>query len=122
MSVINTTLHGIHVAAINAGSLLVFETDVEFNEDKVSPGPEGFIATAVFALAVLVLGFLLVRRIRRSHFRAEARESIAAELAEGSAEGSAVDSAEGNAGTDPVDPTNPSGSADESGPSGPANS
>ncbi len=53
-----------------------------FDADKVTPGPEGFIATAVFAAAVIALGFLLVKRLRRNTYRHEIREDIAAELAE----------------------------------------
>lgn len=56
--------------------------DKAFDETKVTPGYEGFIATAVFAAAVILLGFLLVKRIRRSAYRAEVRENIAEELAQ----------------------------------------
>lgn len=71
------------------------EDGEQFDPSKVTPGPEGFIATAVFAAAVLTLGFLLVRRIRRGQYREEVRESIAAELAErdgGSADSAASES------------------------------
>ena len=81
MSLIATAVHSANLAVMNLSTLLVSETDAEFNADKVTPGPEGFIMTAVFAAAVLVLGFLLVRRIRRSQYRTEARENIAAEIA-----------------------------------------
>ncbi len=77
MTFIATALHTIHTAAI----YVFADDDTEFNADKVTPGPEGFIVTAVFAAAVLVLGFLLVRRIRRNSYRSEIREDIAAELA-----------------------------------------
>lgn len=81
MSVVATVLHVAHSAAIQFSGFAWAETDAEFNTDKVSPGPEGFIATAAFALAVIVLGFLLVRRVRRSQYRSEIREGIAEELA-----------------------------------------
>ncbi|MGO3147051.1 MAG: hypothetical protein ACTIJ6_05155 [Leucobacter sp.] len=81
MSLIATAVHSAHLAAMNLSTVFLSETETEFNADKVTPGPEGFIMTAVFAAAVLVLGFLLVRRIRRSQYRAEARENIAAEIA-----------------------------------------
>lgn len=82
MSVIATAVTGVYVAAANA-SLLLTETtrDVEFDENKVTPGPGGFFATAAIAIAVIALGFLLVRRIRRISIRAEVRERIAEEQA-----------------------------------------
>ena len=119
MSVINTALHGVHAAAINLSSLLAVETDTEFNEDKVTPGAEGFIATAVFALAVLLLGFLLVRRIRRNNFRAEAREVIAAELAERDGGAAPADSAIPASSADPAGPAGPAVSADPADPASP---
>lgn len=79
------------------------EDGEQFDPSKVTPGPEGFIATAVFAAAVLTLGFLLVRRIRRGQYREEVRESITAELAErdgGSADGGSADSAAGESDAD----------------------
>lgn len=128
MGVINTALHSAYVAAINLSSLLSVETDTEFNEDKVTPGAEGFIATAVFALAVLLLGFLLVRRIRRSSFRTEAREVIAAEIAErdgverGEAESvdgeGAANSADPAASASPNASASPADQADKSGSTG----
>lgn len=57
----------------------------EFDPDTVSPGPWGFAAIAALAVLVIFLGFNLVRRMRRSAYRAEAREKIAAELAEAEA-------------------------------------
>lgn len=47
-----------------------------------SPPPITFVVTALFAIAIFFLGFDLVRRLRRSRFRAEIRENLAAELAE----------------------------------------
>ncbi|MGO2140371.1 MAG: hypothetical protein ACTH30_08140 [Leucobacter sp.] len=77
------------MSVANAAQSVIAETVIaiaaregeEFNADKVTPGPEGFIATAVFAVAVILLGFLLVKRIRRNSYRHEVREEIAAELA-----------------------------------------
>lgn len=74
MSFVTTTLHQV------AGFVTAAQ-DTEFNPDSVSPGPAGFIATAVFAAAVIVLGYLLVSRIRRNQYRHEVREQIDAELA-----------------------------------------
>ncbi|MBN9613655.1 MAG: hypothetical protein J0H64_09415 [Actinobacteria bacterium] len=47
-----------------------------------SPPPITFVVTAFFAIAIFLLGFDLVRRLRRSRFREEIRENLAAELAE----------------------------------------
>ncbi|MGR4009323.1 hypothetical protein [Leucobacter sp. 1207-22] len=71
--------------SITALTTWALETETEFDANAVSPGVEGFLFTALFAAAVIVLGFLLVRRIRRSQYRAEVREDIANELAGGEA-------------------------------------
>lgn len=47
-----------------------------------SPPPITFVVTAFFAIAVFLLGFDLVRRIRRARFRSEIHENLAGELAE----------------------------------------
>lgn len=49
--------------------------------DTVTPGPVGFFAIAFVAIAVVLLGFDLVRRIRRTTYRAEIQERLAAEQA-----------------------------------------
>ncbi|WP_416550113.1 hypothetical protein [Leucobacter sp. BZR 635] len=69
------------MSAVHAAIAVAAKNGEEFNPDKVTPGPEGFIATAVFAAAVITLGFLLVKRIRRNSYRHEIRDDIAAELA-----------------------------------------
>jgi hypothetical protein len=56
--------------------------DAEFDPTIVTPGVEGFIMTGIFAAAVIVLGIVLVRRLRRNAYRSEAREQIARELEE----------------------------------------
>lgn len=58
------------------------EDDAEFDPTIVSPGVEGFIFTGLMAAAVIVLGLVLVRRLRRNAYRSEVREQIAEELAE----------------------------------------
>ncbi|MBP1326069.1 hypothetical protein JOF28_001301 [Leucobacter exalbidus] len=57
-------------------------TDTAFDPNKVTPGFEGFIFTGLLAVAVIALGFVLVRRMRASAYRHEVREEIEAELAE----------------------------------------
>lgn len=56
--------------------------ETEFDPSKVTPGFEGFIFTALLAAGIIVLGFLLVSRLRRNAYRAEVREQIAEELAD----------------------------------------
>ena len=97
MSVVMSALHAVQNAATHAVIALAAKEGEEFNPDKVTPGPEGFIATAVFAAAVITLGFLLVKRIRRNSFRHEIREDIAAELAESGTHTPAAGSAGGSA-------------------------
>ncbi len=56
--------------------------DGEFDPTVVSPGFAGFLITALVALAVVFLGFDMVRRVRRSRYREEIRLKLEAELAE----------------------------------------
>lgn len=58
------------------------EEDAGFDPDAVTPGVIGFLVTAVFALAVILLGWDLGRRLRRNRYREEIRQSLEAELAE----------------------------------------
>lgn len=53
----------------------------EFDPNQVTPGVAGFIFTALVAVAVILLSFSLVSRLRRSQYRHEVREEIARELA-----------------------------------------
>lgn len=55
--------------------------DTEFDPDTVTPGIWGFVATALVAIAVVFLGFDMVRRIRRTNYKAEISEKLEAELA-----------------------------------------
>lgn len=77
-------------------SVLVAAEDTEFDPDRVTPGTAGFIATAVFALAVILLGVDLGRRLRRTKYRAEIREQLEREAAENGERdsGAAVDGGE----------------------------
>lgn len=49
--------------------------------EKVTPGVWGFVLTAAVAIAVVGLGFDMVRRIRRTNYKAEITERLEAELA-----------------------------------------
>lgn len=78
-------------AASTATPVPTFEGD----PDLVSPGPWGFVAVGLIALAVILLVWDMLRRIRRGRYRAEVREALDAEQA---ASDAAPDSA---AATDP---------------------
>ncbi|RKQ89681.1 hypothetical protein U746_0923 [Mycolicibacterium mucogenicum 261Sha1.1M5] len=82
MSVVSSVALAAQSLVADAVIALAAKDGETFDPDKVTPGPEGFIATAVFAAAVILLGFLLVKRLRRNSYRHEIREDIAAELAE----------------------------------------
>jgi len=90
---------------VRAIGLVAAKGDAEFDPTKVTPGPAGFIMTAIFAAAVIVLGFLLVSRLRRNAYRHEVRDGIEAELsqlADLENEGGSVSDAEPAPPTDPV--------------------
>lgn len=65
------------------------EKEAEFDPDTVSPGVAGFLVVAVLAGAIILLGFSLVKRLRRNAYRSEIREDIAEELAERDSAGEA---------------------------------
>lgn len=48
----------------------------------VTPGPVGFVAIALVAAAVVLLGWDMLRRIRRVRYRAEVAEELDAEQAQ----------------------------------------
>ena len=54
-------------------------------EKFYSPGTLGFIFTFMLAALAILLIFDMVRRMRRVRYRAEIREKLAAEAAEGGA-------------------------------------
>jgi len=72
-------------------------TPAEKNPELVTPGVWGFIAIFVVGVAVLLLGFDMVRRIRRVRYRAEIAAKLDAEEAELAASGDA-----GEAGSAPA--------------------
>jgi hypothetical protein len=65
---------------VNASAivLLVSVPDPE----TVTPGPIGFLAIFFVAVAVILLGLDMVRRIRRTTYRAEIQERLKDEIAE----------------------------------------
>ncbi|MBT2501375.1 hypothetical protein [Curtobacterium sp. ISL-83] len=50
---------------------------------NVTPGVAGFVAIALVAVATILLLVDMTRRIRRTRYRAEIRERLEADLAEG---------------------------------------
>lgn len=44
--------------------------------------PITFVVTAIIGIAIILLGFDLVRRVRRAQYRAEIQQSLEAEIAE----------------------------------------
>lgn len=70
------------VQAVVSAAVLLAEKDTEFDPTSVSPGVGGFFAFAGLGVGVILLGFLLVSRLRRNQYRHEVREQIAAEQAE----------------------------------------
>lgn len=55
-------------------------TDV--NPDLVTPGVAGFVLIAILSVAVVLLVWDMMRRIRRGRYRAEVREELDAEQLE----------------------------------------
>ncbi|MRH28660.1 hypothetical protein GH740_04935 [Microbacterium sp. SYP-A9085] len=53
--------------------------------ELVTPGPWGFVAVALIALAVVLLLWDMMRRIRRGRYRAQVREDLDAQAAEDAA-------------------------------------
>ena len=81
----------------------------QFDPNTVTPGVIGFLATFGLALAVVLLAFDMVRRVRRTRYRAEIAEQLDAEEAEARAIARAEAGGDtGEAGDSP--------STDESGP------
>lgn len=55
--------------------------------ESVTPGPIGFAAILFVAVAVVLLGFDMVRRVRRTRYRAEIQERLQQEIADRDAAG-----------------------------------
>ncbi len=70
------------IVAIGAAGAFVAEETAQFDPNAVTPGVLGFAFTALFALAVILLGISLVRRLRRNQYRHEIRQELEAELSE----------------------------------------
>lgn len=60
--------------------LLNFVIDSVPDPDTVTPGPLGFLAIMFVAVAVILLGFDMVRRIRRTTYRSEIQQRLREEM------------------------------------------
>lgn len=69
------------LAPVVTVTTFVLQTAPEVDPNSVTPGPVGFAAIFLVAAATVLLGFDMVRRIRRTTYRAEIQERLAAELA-----------------------------------------
>jgi len=63
-------------------SLVSILAEAEEKVEAATVPPITFVVTAALAVAIMLLGFDLVRRVRRARYRAEIAESLAAEVAE----------------------------------------
>jgi len=81
--------------------------------ELVTPGPWGFVAIAFVALAVVLLVFDMLRRIRRGRYRDEVREELdAEEQAVRAAAATEVDDQRTDADADATDEAGPGESPD----------
>lgn len=78
--------------------------------DLVTPGPVGFVVIAVLAIAVILLVWDMMRRIRRGRVRADIQEELDAEQAAGGAVENA-DAAQHDSSTDSAEPEPGAGDA-----------
>ncbi|MFS0867036.1 hypothetical protein AB3M83_06840 [Microbacterium sp. 179-B 1A2 NHS] len=69
-------------------------------DEAVTPGVEGFIAIALVAIVIVLLGMDMLRRIRRAQYRSDVRAELDAEEA-------ATREGAGDAGPDEVSPEGP---------------
>lgn len=60
--------------------LLTFILETTPDPDTVTPGPIGFIAIFIVAVATVLLAFDMARRIRRTTYRAEIKKKLEAEV------------------------------------------
>ncbi|TDX75451.1 hypothetical protein EDF35_3716 [Rathayibacter sp. PhB151] len=75
-----TVLEAAHLALIRAAEATPVPTTApEFNEDTVTPGLFGFITMFVIALAAVFLALDMVRRVRRTTYRAQVNEQLDSE-------------------------------------------
>lgn len=87
---------------------IVIAAEEEFDPDTVTPGIWGFVVTFALMVIVVLLILDMVRRIRRTNYRAEVRERLEVERLEAEV---------GNEGVAPdASSQSPNADGDESGP------
>ena len=60
--------------------LLTFILETNPDPDTATPGPLGFIAIFIVAVATVLLAIDMARRIRRTTYRAEIKKKLEAEV------------------------------------------
>ena len=77
-----------------ASAAIVLAAAEEFDPNSVTPGIWGFVVTFLLMVVVLLLILDMVRRIRRTNYRAQVREQLDAEARDaelGEADGQVTD-------------------------------
>lgn len=71
------------IAPVYAAATFVLQNSPgpDLDPNTVTPGPEGFLAIFLVAAATVLIGFDMVRRIRRTTYRAEIKQRLEAEIA-----------------------------------------
>ena len=62
-----------------AAAVIVLADEEEFDPNSVTPGLWGFVITFLLMVVVVLLVLDMVRRIRRTNYRAQVREQLEAE-------------------------------------------
>lgn len=70
-----------HASALVADFSVSAEDEPMFDPNSVTPGVIGFLATFVVIVIVVLLATDMVRRVRRTQYRAEVNERLDAEAA-----------------------------------------
>ena len=69
----------------------ILETNPDPDPDTATPGPLGFIAIFIVAVATVLLAIDMARRIRRTTYRAEIKKKLEAEVDARNADENGVD-------------------------------
>ncbi len=69
------------VTTVFAHPMLTFIFETTPDPDTVTPGPVGFVAIFIVAVATVLLAIDMTRRIRRTTYRAAIKAKLEAELA-----------------------------------------
>lgn len=72
--------------------VLAAQDEADFDPNTVTPGVIGFVATFLFAVAVVFIAIDMNRRVRRTRYRGEIREKLAGEQADAAAAPRSTDS------------------------------